>query len=993
MQFFKRISPPPAGSAPADRSAHGRVRQIGEELLTIARQHPDAKGLKDKLADWAMRDDAFKVQLFRFVDTFPMLPDAESVHRHLTEYLGEPPAPGMSKPELPAGMGVGLKAGGLMKGTMSRTLAGQITAMGRRYIAGTDAASAVPLLRERWQQGIGFSVDLLGEACLSEREAEDYRARYHDLITNLAEEVAQWKPNAQLESDHLGPVPRANVSIKVSSLVAKFEPLDFQESLDRCYDAIAPLLETAGRLGVLINFDVEQSALKELNLALFMRCCEAIGFDAGLAMQAYLKSGEDDAQRIIDWSRRVGRQVTVRLVKGAYWDYEVIHAQEQGWPCPVWTTKRESDACFERMAQRFVQATPRTASGGGVKLALGSHNLRSIASVLAELEKNGLPKSAVELQMLYGMGNGPKHAALGTGLRLREYVPVGEMIPGMAYLVRRLLENTSNESWLMKGFDKQLDPGELFASPHASGSTQTRTTNPAATLRVAGELLPGTDSVDEGRPYFNEPMRDFSESDQRDTFAKTIKAACVPRVPNDGTIEQAQQAVASAHDAFPAWRDTDPIERANIMVRTAELMRQRRDELAGIIIKESGKPWHEADADACEAIDFCAYYARLAPRLFTPRQIGEFLGERNELFYQPRGVAAVISPWNFPLAICTGMTAAALVTGNTAIVKPAEQTPGIASVMAELFWQAGVPKEVLHFLAGPGETVGAALVRDPRISVIAFTGSKAVGLDIIQAAGVTPDGQPHVKRVVCEMGGKNAVIIDSSADLDEAVVGVRQSAFGFAGQKCSACSRVICLDPVHDRFLERLVNATQALQVGDPIEPGTDVGPVIDQEAYDKIQRYIAIGRGEGKLELAMQPTSGEAQGKPLVGPHIFSGITPEHRLAKEEVFGPVVAVMRASSFDEAMSIANGSPYKLTAGLFSRTPSHIARARKELRVGNLYLNRGCTGALVGRQPFGGFGMSGVGSKAGGDQYLYQFVEPRCVTENTMRRGFAPGLAE
>ena len=436
MPFFKRLSPPaPRPMAASDRSTDNRVRRIGEELLAIARKHPDAKGLKDKLADWAMRDDAFKVQLFRFVDTFPMLPDAESVHKHLVEYLSEPPAPGMGAPHLPPGMGVGLKAGGLLKGAMSKTLAGQITAMGQRYIAGTDAASAVPLLRERWQQGIGFSVDLLGEACLSEREAEDYRARYHDLITNLADEVSRWQPNAQLEQDHLGTVPRANVSIKVSSLVAKFEPLDFPGSLDRCYDAIAPLLQTAGRLGVLINFDVEQSALKELNLALFMRCCETIDFDAGLAMQAYLKSGDDDAQRIIDWSKRTGRQVTVRLVKGAYWDYEVIHAQEQGWPCPVWTTKRESDACFERMAKRFVQATPRTGSEGGVKLALGSHNLRSIASVLAELEENGLPKSAVELQMLYGMGNGPKYAARGTGLRLREYVPVGEMIPGMAYLV------------------------------------------------------------------------------------------------------------------------------------------------------------------------------------------------------------------------------------------------------------------------------------------------------------------------------------------------------------------------------------------------------------------------------------------------------------------------------------------------------------------------------------------------------------------------------
>eukprot|EP00752_Nemacystus_decipiens_P016617 g14857.t1 len=959
-------------------------------MLEVARKHPDSKGLKDKLADWAMRDPSFKVQLFRFVDTFPSLPDGDAVHRHLTQYLAQPPAPGMDEPTLPPGMGLGLKAGGLMKGTMSKTLAGQITAMAKRYIAGSDAASAIPLLRQRWDEGVAFSVDLLGEACLSAVEADDYRERYLDLITNLAEEVKSWPANDRLESDHLGPIPRANVSIKVSSLVDKFEPLDFDRSVDRCYESLKPLLQAAARKNVFINFDVEQSSLKELNLALFERCCEAIDFPAGLAMQAYLRSGDDDAQRVIDWAKRIDRQVTVRLVKGAYWDYEVIHAQEQGWPCPVWSRKHESDACFERMAKRFIEHTPREAGQGGVKLALGSHNLRSIAASLMDLQKQGLPTSAIELQMLYGMGNGPKHAAQAQDLRLREYVPVGEMIPGMAYLVRRLLENTSNESWLMKGFDKELDAEALFASPHQDADKKD---DAAAASHAGVELLAGVEGVDEGRPYSNEPMRDFSEKAQRDAFAVALQTAQVPQINNDSTVEQADAAVAEALAAFPAWRGTDPLKRANTMVRAANLMRQRRDELASIILKESGKPWHEADADVCEAIDFLDYYARLAPRLFTPQPQGDFLGERNDLFYQPRGVAVVISPWNFPLAICTGMTAAALVTGNTAIVKPAEQTPGIASVMSELFWQAGVPKGVLHFLAGPGETVGAALVRDPRISAIAFTGSKAVGLDIIQAAGVTPDNQPHVKRVVCEMGGKNAIIVDNSADLDEAVVGVRQSAFGFAGQKCSACSRVICLDEVHDRFLERFVNATKALHVGDPIDPGTDVGPVIDQEAADKISRYIAIGEQGGQLELALEPTQLEALGKPVIGPHIFSGITPEHRLANEEVFGPVVAVMRASSFEEALAIANGTPYKLTAGLFSRTPDHITRVRNELRVGNLYLNRGCTGALVGRQPFGGFGMSGIGSKAGGDQYLYQFVEPRCVTENTMRRGFAPGLAD
>jgi RHH-type proline utilization regulon transcriptional repressor/proline dehydrogenase/delta 1-pyrroline-5-carboxylate dehydrogenase len=353
----------------------------------------------------------------------------------------------------------------------------------------------------------------------------------------------------------------------------------------------------------------------------------------------------------------------------------------------------------------------------------------------------------------------------------------------------------------------------------------------------------------------------------------------------------------------------------------------------------------------------------------------------------------VISPWNFPLAICAGMATAALVTGNTVVVKPAEQTPGIAKVLCDILWQAGTPREVLHFLPGPGETVGAALVRDPRTALIAFTGSKAVGLDIIQAAGATPDSQPFVKKVVCEMGGKNAIIIDESADLDEAVLAVRQSAFGFQGQKCSACSRVIVLEGAHDVFLHRLVEATRALVVGDPMQPGTDVGPVIDEEAASKVRRYVEIGASEGKLELQLEVPAGLAAkvGKPYVGPAIVSGVKPGARVANDEIFGPVLAVIKARDLDEALAIANSTAYKLTGGIFSRKPASLERAKREFRVGNLYVNRGITGALVGRQPFGGFGMSGVGSKAGGRDYLLQFVEPRACCENTMRRGFAPGL--
>jgi RHH-type proline utilization regulon transcriptional repressor/proline dehydrogenase/delta 1-pyrroline-5-carboxylate dehydrogenase len=410
-------------------------------------------------------------------------------------------------------------------------------------------------------------------------------------------------------------------------------------------------------------------------------------------------------------------------------------------------------------------------------------------------------------------------------------------------------------------------------------------------------------------------------------------------------------------------------------------------------MQEAGKTWREADGDVCETIDFCEYYARMAPQLFAYERLGEFIGELDQQFYQPRGVTAVISPWNFPMAICCGMTVAALVTGNAVIVKPAGQTVGIAQLICEMLWEAGAPKDVLHYVAGPGSIIGAAMVRDPRVAVIAFTGSKGVGLDILESAGQTPANQPFVKKVVCEMGGKNAIIIDASADLDEAVLGVRHSAFGYQGQKCSACSRVIVVDSAHDIFLERLIESCRTLVIGDVMDPGTDVGPVIDKNAADEIRRYIEIGNTEGKLELAQPIPEGLAEktGRDYIAPHIFSGIKNEDVIAQEEIFGPVLAVIRAKDFDEALKIANSSEYKLTGAVYSRKPANLEKARKGFRVGNLYLNRGSTGALVGRQPFGGFGMSGVGSKAGGCDYLLQFVEPRAICENTMRRGFAPGL--
>lgn len=995
-------------------SIESRIADIGSKLLLGMTQHEqsvfDSGFWSGKLMAWSTQDETFKTQLFRLVDVFPVLHDRDAIAKHVNEYLR---APGV---KLPAGMGTGLAAGAFVPGAMAKTMTRQIEQMAGTFIAGRDVASAMEALEKRWQQGMAYSLDLLGEACVSDKEAKVYQTRYLALIDEMAEAAAGWPVNETLERDHLGAIPRVNVSVKVTSLAAKVDPLSPEASMERVLENLGPILQRAGEKGVFINFDMEQFALKDFTIELFKQAVLKWDFHAGIALQAYLKSGPADAKNLIDWSRDAGRVITVRLVKGAYWDYEVAHAQSQGWPVPVWMDKHQTDACFEAMTKQFIDACPRNneAHKGGIKLALGSHNVRSVAAGLAMLEEAKLPPQAIELQMLRGMADSFKAAAVEQGLRVREYVPISELVPGMAYLVRRLLENTSNQSWLLGRSHDQKNIETLLASPHHFSEVgnvgevfdaQAKTKDASAN---SSELSPSTalhplsesyETLGDGHAFANEPLRDFSDAKQREAFGNAAASSRIKTIVSDATVEQAKAAVGKAATAFDSWSTRPAMERAQLMIRTAELMRERRDELAGMVIRESSKTWAGADADICEAIDFLEYYARQATAMFEGRQLGDYLAEENRLSVRPRGVSVVISPWNFPLAICTGMTAASLVTGNTTIVKPAEQSPFIAKVMVDLFHEAGVPKHVVQLVAGQGEVAGAALAADERVANIAFTGSRAVGLELMRVAANVKEGQRQSKRLICEMGGKNAIIVDESADPDLAVLAVRESAFGYAGQKCSACSRLILVgkenDPRLTRFIERLIEATRALVIGDPLEPDTDIGPVIDEEAAAKIRSYIELGLKEGRLVYAGVVPDGLASrtGHSFVPPHIFTGIRAEHRLAQEEIFGPVLSVMLADSFEDAVALANDSAYRLTGGVISRTPSHLAYARAHFAAGNLYLNRGCTGALVGRQPFGGFGMSGIGEKAGGPFYLRQFVDSTHCTEHTLRSGFSPQVFE
>ncbi len=949
----------------------------------------------DLLMDWGMRDEDFKVQLFRFVDVLPTLKTDEQFSRLLAEYFGSTPI--LPQPlkwslqKLPASW-IGSHVGAIV-------LRRQFMRMAHTFMAGDSMTNAMPVLGKLWRSGRCASVDLLGEATVSEAEADMYRDHCLDALRVYHEKAQRWPSRPLLEHDHHGILPRANLSIKISALYSQLDPADPEGSFHGVASRLRPILDLASQLPASITFDMEQYELKDLTYEIFMRILSEPSYRtfpcAGIALQTYLRDADVTLDRMVDWVRQRGAPITVRLVKGAYWDAENIQNEQRGWPIPVLRQKAETDANFEYLTGLLL-AHPTL-----FRPAFGTHNLRSLTHAEAIAQANDFPPDNYEFQSLYGMADALQHAVVKYGRRVRVYTPVGELIPGMAYLVRRLLENTSNESFISKQRAHETPIEVLLAPPYASSASRQDNT---------------IHDLDTPHSFKNEPHADFSREPVRQAMMEAIAqvkkhlgntvtfnvpstigplkdelVSTNPSHPDEIIVRmpcyaptEVEAVIQSAQYGWKRWRATTADTRADYVCRVAELMRQRRHELAAWEIFETGKPWREADGDIAEAIDFLEFYARDMRRLGRPQRLGHEPGELNHLEWRPRGLAVVISPWNFSLAIPTGLVSSALVTGNAVLFKPSERSPMMGYHLYQLFQEAGVPKDVLHFIPG-GPEIGKALVAHPQIHVIAFTGSKEAGLHIIEQASKVPPGQHHVTHVIAEMGGKNAIIIDETADLDEAVQGVLYSFTGYQGQKCSACSRAIVLDSVHDEFIERLTQAAYSLHIGDPVNPGNHMGPMIDERALQKVREYVDIAHQEGKvlLDRAME-NEGWFQ-----GPVIVKDIKPHHRLAQEEIFGPVLAVLKAQTFEQALTMAMQSDFALTGGIYSRSPTNIQRAREAFDVGNFYINRPITGSLVGRQPFGGHRLSGVGIKAGGEGYLQQFMVQRVTSENTMRRGFAP----
>ncbi len=993
--------------------------RIGRQLVESSRVYPwRARWWNERLMAWMMSHPSLRLQAFRFIDVLPTLSNRDAIAGHLAEYLGE-----VERPPLVAR--IVERSVAVAPGPVRRLVAGlarwSAARMARTFIAGADLSGVLATTARLRRRGWAVSLDALGEVVVSDSEADRHLSDYEDAIGRLASEMSAWPEREVLDRDALGPIPRLSLAVKLSSLSGRFHPIDRDGTTRDVLSRLRPLLRTARAAGVQVYVDMENHQVKDLVFHIVCSVLEEPEFadwrHVGVALQAYLSEAESDLERLLEWSKRRGTPIWVRLVKGAYWDYETITAAASGWPVPVYSEKWQSDASFERLAERLMK------NSHWLKPALGSHNLRSLAWGIACAEAHSVPKGDWEVQVLYGMADPLAGRLAELGYRVRVYAPFGDWLPGMAYLVRRLLENTSNESFLRAGASRGVDTSELLKVPGPSslepGGVDWRVVNNQHDCAASS----GTEEVE--MRFTNEPLSDFSRSEPRERLGAALDDVerllgrewpvdvsgrrlsgelLVSENPSQtsetvgtvarATAEDAAGAVRTAAEAASAWSGRSVQERAGCLRRAAELMRGRRFELAAWMILECGKPWAEADADVAEAIDFCEYYAGEALEMSGGLRM-DVPGETNWYGYRPRGVVSVISPWNFPLAIPTGMTVAALVTGNTVVLKPAEQSSVIGVQLAEILYEAGVPREVLQLVPGIGEEVGPVLVGHPDVRMVAFTGSREVGLAINRQAADVVEGDRGVRRVIAEMGGKNAIIIDSDADLDVAVSGVVSSAFAYAGQKCSACSRAIVLESIHDEFVERLIEATRSLVVGPAKDPATSVGPVIDAESRQRIERAVLQGGLRAREALAVDVGELATAGH-FVGPRVFVDVKPSDALARDELFGPVLVVLKVGNLDEAIRVANGTDYALTGGIFSRSPASLDRARRELEVGNLYLNREITGALVGRHPFGGYRYSGIGSKAGGPDYLGQFVVPVHVTENTLRQGFAvdaPGRTE
>jgi len=849
--------------------------------------------------------------------------------------------------------------------------------LARQFVLGQtieDALSEAKSQR-RSEPQLRFSFDMLGEGARTMADADRYFASYQHAIRQLAQSHAA--------TPHASPADTDGISIKLSALHPRYEDAQRERVLAELVPRVWQLCEMAASARINLTIDAEEVDRLELSLDVFEALLQRVqanhpswtGF--GLALQAYQTRSLELIEHVGDLARKYGVRLMCRLVKGAYWDSEIKRAQEMGLPAyPVFTHKHHSDssylACAASLLKQKDAFFPQFAT----------HNAGTIAAIVQMAKRFD---ASFELQRLHGMGSGVyrelfRSSATAPAQTLRVYAPVGSHEDLLAYLVRRLLENGANSSFVHQLADDGVPAGELLASP----------------LHVT-ETRPFALPMDILAPRRNSDGVDLTVETMRRSLLAALTAIQVVR-PADATAIQADEAMQRACAAFHDWREQPVAARAAMLRRAADTLQSELPRFCALLVKEAFKTWGDAVAEVREAIDFLRYYADQAECVCTPVTLPGPTGESNTLYPRGRGAWVCISPWNFPLAIFMGQVAAALVTGNTVVAKPAEQTPVVALEAVKLLHAAGVPADVLQTVTGLGETVGAALVAHPDAAGVVFTGSTQVA-KIIQRSLAAKDGP--IVPLIAETGGINAMLVDSTALPEHVVDAVVQSAFRSAGQRCSAL-RLLCLhEEIADHVVAMLRGAMKELVVGDTASLATDVGPLIDRDAFDGIRAHVERLAGQtvgaGLPANDMTRTAGQIAAKAAptvsiigatshtIGPHLFE--VDSIAAVKQEIFGPVLQVVRWSGDPTAViEQINTLGYGLTLGIQTRIDSRANTLAQQAHVGNVYVNRNIIGAVVGVQPFGGEGLSGTGPKAGGPFYLPRFLGEQTITINTVAAG-------
>ncbi|OYT98347.1 MAG: delta-1-pyrroline-5-carboxylate dehydrogenase [Burkholderiales bacterium PBB1] len=835
-----------------------------------------------------------------------------------------------------------------------------IQLLGRQFVLGRSIEEAV---READAQRpapstLCFSYDMLGEGARNDHDALRYLASYQHAIEVLAQ-----------RGSARGPEMSDGISIKLSALFSRYEAGQRERVMAELLPRVWLLVEQAARADINLTIDAEESERLELSLDVFEALASRVAQESptwrgfGLAIQAYQTRALDVVDEVARIARAHGLRLMVRLVKGAYWDAEIKRAQELGLSgYPVYTHKHHTDVSYLACARALI------GHAAVIYPQFATHNAGTIAAIAQMAQPSG---ARYELQRLHGMGVGVYRELMQQApVPVRAYAPVGEHRDLLAYLVRRLLENGANSSFVHQLADESITIDQVLASPLSPAD------EPGVPLPVS---MFGWRADDPDPHRRNSMGLDLTCLADRVPLRRAMDALRIDPA-EAATPGDAVSAMARLYAAHRDWRVTPLAARAAVLRRAADALESRRAEFCALLVGEARKTWGDAVAEVREAIDFCRYYADQAEATLKPQLLPGPTGERNELWLHGRGVFVCISPWNFPLAIFAGQVAAALVAGNTVAAKPAEQTPAVAQRMVGVLHEAGVPAEALLLLHGPGETVGAALVADAHTAGVCFTGSTAVARRINRA--LAAKGGPIVP-LIAETGGVNAMVVDSSALPEQVVDAVVQSAFRSAGQRCSAL-RLLCVhDSVADGVMSMIRGALEELNVGDPALWSTDVGPVIDDEAFERLERHVARLRAEARC-------IGESSRISANVPRLIAPIAFEvDRIADvpQEIFGPVLHVVRWQG-DPADVIAqiNALGYGLTLGLQTRIDRRAQHLAEAARVGNIYVNRNMVGAVVGVQPFGGEGLSGTGPKAGGPHYLLRFCAEQTYTVNTAAAG-------